>query len=705
VTRVPGAAPDRPPTRLSRRPARRTARSGAAIAAALSLVLVAPAAGLLPAAPAAAATTDLTLVTSAVYDVRPADGLVHVSVSVTAKNNKPETKAQVYFFDSGYLAMPPGLSGLRISGYPGATVGVSTRSASSTLVRLGFGSHLNSGQSRTFLVEFDLKDPGGDPERPVRISSSLAVFPVWAFASAGTKGSTVSVTFPAGYTVTVETGSFDHRETAPGGGVQLRTNPLAAPLSFFAYVLGERPPDTTDSPLAMTVGGIPLTVTLRAWADDPAWSKRIGGLLESALPDLSDQVGLPWPATAPTVIAESFNRTTGGSAALFDPAAGRIEISYWAEPLVTFHEVAHGWFNGTLVADRWMAEGFAAMYAQRVATALKVKDTSPTLTEKIDAARIPLDVWTSTAAAPDPATEAYGFAASLEAAREIAGAAGDDAMRAVWADAAARVGAYQPPVDASELGPETVGNPQSPEEVAGPPDWRGLLDLIEAHAGKDLSDLFRTWVVDDSQVSLLDARVAARISYARTLALADGWALPRPIRDALRAWQFDTADSLLAAARAVLGQWTLVEARAARIGLRLPGSVKRLFRAGAFTAASTEAQAENGAMLDIRSAMTSRPADPDILTRIGLLGVDPDAELATAKASLAGGSIAAAIDSADAARATWNGAWETGRLRTFVLVTALAVLAAFGTLLAKRRERRRRHARQASRPRIARPAA
>jgi hypothetical protein len=678
-------------------------RTGArvALAAAVALALIAPVVGLVPAAPVVAATTDLTLITDASYDVRPASGLVHVTVAISAKNHTSETKAQKFYFDSGYLALPPGVSNLKISGYAGATVGVSKRTSSTTLVRIGFGGHLYSGLSRTFSLGFDLKDPGGDAGRQTRISASLAVFPVWAFASTGATGSTVTVTFPVGYTVTIESGSFEHKGTAADGGTRLSTEPIAKPLSFFAYVLGERPPDVVDTPLALTAGGASLSLTLRAWVDDPGWTKRIQAELTAALPALAGQIGLPWPTSAPTVFAESVNRTTGGNAGVFDPTTGRIEIAYWAGPLVAIHEAAHGWFSGSLVSDRWAAEGFAALYAQRVATGLKLADTSPVLTDALEASRVPLNHWSASSAAPDRGTDGYGFAASLAVARLIADDAGDAAMRAVWADAAAHVGAYQPPA-ASAFG--VPAGTQKPELVSTATDWRGLLDLIEARSGKDLSGVWRTWVVDDAQASLLDERVVARIAYARTLALVNGWALPRSVRDALRAWQFDKAEALLSDARTVLAQRATVEARAARIGLQLPDAVQRFFEAGAFDAASIEAQAENDTMLAIRSAVGGRPQEPDLLTRIGLIGADPDGDLATARTALAAGSLDAALAAAASARETWDGAWQTGRQRVMLAIAAVAGLAVVASWLAGRRRGTRRQARPASRPRGARPA-
>ena len=80
---------------------------------------------------------------------------------------------------------------------------------------------------------------------------------------------------------------------------------------------------------------------------------------------------MPWPVDGPLVVEESLSRGTDGYAGLFDPAAPRIEVSYAASDAIILHELAHAWFNGGLVADRWAAEAFASYYADVVADAAR----------------------------------------------------------------------------------------------------------------------------------------------------------------------------------------------------------------------------------------------------------------------------------------------------------------------------------------------
>ena len=70
---------------------------------------------------------------------------------------------------------------------------------------------------------------------------------------------------------------------------------------------------------------------------------------------------------------ETLSRSTGGYAGLFDPSTGQIEVAYYADDFVVLHELAHAWFNGHLLADRWANEAFASYYGLDAAARLKVK--------------------------------------------------------------------------------------------------------------------------------------------------------------------------------------------------------------------------------------------------------------------------------------------------------------------------------------------
>ena len=123
-------------------------------------------------------------------------------------------------------------------------------------------------------------------------------FPVWAFASDGAKGSRVAVHFPAGYDVVRgERRLRQPRPKAADGGVTLSTQPLGEPLTYFAYVTAQREAVYKATPLTVDAGGRSIDLVVRGWRDDPAWAGRIGGLFRKALPQLTREIGLPWPET------------------------------------------------------------------------------------------------------------------------------------------------------------------------------------------------------------------------------------------------------------------------------------------------------------------------------------------------------------------------------------------------------------------------
>ena len=260
------------------------------------------------------------------------------------------------------------------------------------------------------------------------------------------------VVFPKGFTVAVQAGSIPKPVTDATGRVIFHSGTLSNPLSFFAYLVADRPGAYTSTARKATVEGDPVELTMQSWPDDKAWSKRVGDLMAKALPVLGDRVGLAWPQAPTLTVREAVSHSTGGYAGLFDPAKGLVEIAYYADPFVVLHESAHGWFNGSLLADRWANEGFASYYALQAAAALKVKATGDVLTTKLKAARIPLNAW-GPIGRDTGATEDYAYAASLALAKAIGERATPDVLQAVWADAAGHVGAYQPPSGGT---PETV---------------------------------------------------------------------------------------------------------------------------------------------------------------------------------------------------------------------------------------------------------
>jgi hypothetical protein len=439
-----------------------------------------------------------------------------------------------------------------------------------------------------------------------------------------------------------------------------------------------------DERRSSTVGDGTVILVLRGWPDDPDWRARVGDLYVRALAVLGDEIEAPWPLAGELIVEETLVRASGGFAATFDPATALVQVGHTASAGVILHEAAHGWFNGGLVADRWIAEAFASYYAERAAAALELAIDSPELATVPPETARPLNAWRATGAA-SPAEDAYGFAASLALAREIAALVGDEVLRETWSVAAAGVPAYQP-------GPAAGGS--ASETGAAPPDWRALLDLladrVDPGSGADLEGLWRRWVIRPADASQLDARTDAREAYAVAAAAAAPWELPRSIRDAMRAWQYETALRLMDDAAGVIRQRELVVTAASAAGVTPPDAIRPAFEGDdGLAAAAAEAVAELAVMGRIQDVAAKRIADPGLLDRLGLIGADPDGSLDASRAAFEAGDLDGAIAAAADAEAAWQAVPEVarGRIVSGVLL-ALALLLLAGLVRQRRRPRR-----------------
>jgi hypothetical protein len=666
--------------------------------AVLAAAVSTPARALLPgdapfAAPAAAAASSgLTMVADARYVVDPAKRRVHVAVNLVATNHRSDTRTHRYFFDRTFLAVQPDTTSFKIrSAGATPTVRVDRRTKTYTLLRIDFGKQLGAGASRTFKLTFDIADPGGAPNRTTRVGTSLVSFGAWGFGSVGTSGGTVAVVFPPGYSVEVDAPELGAPTTDAAGNVTYATGALTNPLTFFAYFVADRPSSYKETTLKVTIDGQVVPVTLRAWPDDPEWAKRVGGLLKRGLPALSKDIGLPWSVGKPLIVAEAISRSSSGFAGRYNPPAGQIEIAYYASTFVVLHEAAHAWFDGGLLADRWSSEGFASWYALRAAKAIGEKNvTGPVLSPALEAVRVPLNAWGPAGVDP-PNVDDAEHAAALQVASEIAKRAGADGLTAVWRAIHEQRAAYQP-----------TGSGAALETSSDAPDWRGLLDLLEERTATSYEDLWRTWVVRPTDEALLAGRSGVRLRYAAVTQRADPWVLPRVVRDALRAWQFDQATELLDGASTALDDRDAVLGASAAAGITPPTTMATEFQGPrGFAAVSAEADAELATIAAYRDAVATQPSAPDLLTRLGLWASDPSASLRAALDAFAGGDLRASVQASAYARQIWTTAADIGRNRVLALGGSLAAVLLAGWLLLRswrdRGVRRRRRALMAHR--------
>ncbi|MBI2763781.1 MAG: hypothetical protein HYX54_08550 [Chloroflexi bacterium] len=636
-----------------------------------------------------AATAPLTMVTDTTYDILPEENRVAVTVRIAATSQLRDTTTRRYYTDRAYLAVPPRAANLRLTAGKGTpSVSVMSRTATSAILLLKFGSQLGAGKTTELTLTFDIVDEGGEPDRAFRISPSLVSMTAWAFGTDGVAGSTVRVRLPAGYVATIGRGPLSGPSTEPDGHVVYASEVIASPGAYVADVMADRPGVLDNLKRSTSVGARTVTLLLRSWPDDPAWRARVFDILSRGLPALGTAIGVDWQIDPTLEVRETIVRAEGAvssagsaGAAAFDPSVGRLDIPYTADPTAILHGAAHGWFNASLVVDRWVAEGFAALYAEQAGAAIGIAVRSPAMTEAALDDSVPLNAWV--VGGPN---DNFGHAASLELARSIAERAGPAALQAVWRDVADGIRAYRP------IDPDREGSAAEPERGGGPVDWRSLLDLFEEQTGTSFEGLWRAWVVRQGDTQLLDARAAARRMYEQTVAAAAPWVLPKSIRDAMRAWRFDDATAQMRTATEVIGQRENLVRAARAAGLQLPDALRKAFEGTeGIQSAAAEALTEQAVIDSIETTLADEPTNPGPITRIGLIGKNPGVEITAARAAFAAGDLDATVRRADAARAIWTSAEEVGRGRVASAATiAFAVAAFLWVLVSRRRTIRRR---------------
>jgi hypothetical protein len=629
--------------------------------------------------PVAAADGGLVVVAQARYRVMPDAHRIHVTIDAVATSFEPDTPEGRVYYSGISFAVPAGASNIAASS-GGQSIGATVQSVDDdfSAVEVTFGRGVFYRQSYPYTVSFDLVDPGGAGTRDLRIGTSLVAFPVWAFGTQDEPGGSVRVELPKGFSPSIQ-GWELQESTLPDGGLLLSAQP-DDPLAFFAYVTADRPGAFANRQLSLDVNGTRAELLVRAWDDDPAWDRQVTRLLRRGLPTLQSLIGVDYPVSGRLSVEEAATSRLGEYAGIYNRVTGVIRVRYDADGFVTLHEAAHLWFNGDLFEDRWIGEAWAEFYGVTAGRRIGASGSTFELTDALRDARIPLNDW-GAIGVESLETEDFAYAATYELARRIAGRTDLAALREVWQAADSAEMAYQP------IHPRAAAAQGVPFGLAG---WQQLLDLLEERTGVSYADLWQEWVVTDNQQAQLAARQSARHAYAQTAAAAEDWELPESIRADMGAWEFDAAREGLDDAAAVLADRDAIESAAAELALTPPDSLQAAFEGmGGLAAAATEADEEREALTVLAAASGELDTEPGIVEAIGLLGTDPEAELATARDAFESGELQQATTAAERVVDARQGADATGRVRVVIAGGAVLLLDALGMgLLFSRRGRR-----------------
>lgn len=657
-------------------------RRPVALMAAATLLLLALAPAALPAGhQARAAERGLVMVAQTRYEALPEQARIHVTVDALVTSYTPNTATSRIYYTATSLAAQPGATGFSAtSGGRRLRVSVVETTPDYVAVQVTFGSEVYYRQSYPFRLSFDLPDPGGAPDRDVRVGRSIVAFPVWAFGSEGEPGGSVQVVLPAGFTPDVQRDPLTVSRTADGGTL-LSANSIPDPYAFAAYLSADRPGAFTETRFTVSVAGQSAPVSVRAWEDDTDWGARLQGLMTKGLPALEGLIGLGYPVVGTLKVEEAATSRLGEYAGIYNSSAELIRVRYDADAYVALHEAAHVWFNQNLLRDRWIGEAWAEFYGVQAGTAIGAKGATFDLTDALLANKIPLNEWGSLGTV-DLGVEDYAYAATYHLALLIFERTDLEGLRRVWSSVDEADMSYQP---LHAEGPPRNG------VSALQPGWQQLLDLLDERTGASYDDLWSEWVVDAAQQPMLEERSTARDQYRTVAALAAPWDLPQQIRVDLGAWSFDDAEAEMSVAADVLAERRRITSEAEAVGLSAPATLRQAFEgtdAGALDAATREAKAELTALDQIEAASRALADDPDLIESIGLIGADPSADLAAAGAAFESGDLPTADQAADRAARTRVGATSAGQLRAAGAGGGLVVLAG-GSLLVIRVRRRR----------------
>ncbi len=655
-------------------------RPAVLVAATLLLLAVAPAA--LPSGHhARAADRGLVMVADTRYQALPDEARIHITVDAVVTSYTPNTDTSLVYYTATSIGVQPGATGFSASS--GATrlaVSVVATTPDYVKVEVTFGSEVHYGEPYPFSLSFDLPDPGGAPNRDVRVGRSIVAFPVWAFGTGGEPGGSVQVLLPPGFTPTAQGDPLTVSQTTDGGTLLSATS-IPDPFAFAAYVSADRPGAFTEIRFLVGIDGESAPVWVRAWDDDADWGARLKDLMTRGLPALKELIGLAYPVVGTLKVEEAATSRLGEYAGIYNSSEELIRVRYDADAFVALHEAAHAWFNQNLLPDRWIGEAWAEFYGVQAGTAIGAHGATYELTDELLASKIPLNDWGSLGTV-GPGVEDYAYAATYQLALLIFERTDLAGLRRVWSAVDEGNMPYQP---LHADGPPRRGVP------ALQPGWQRLLDLLDERTGASYDDLWSGWVVDAAQQPMLPERSTARDQYRTVAALAGSWDLPQRIRVDMGAWSFDAAEAEMKVATDVLAERGRITSQAEVLGLGVPATLRQAFEGtdgGALDAASLEANAELATLDQIQEASRALADEPDLIEALGLIGADPSGDLAAAGSAFESGDLASADQAAGRAAATREGATYAGQLRAAEAGGALFVLTGGSLLLVRARRRR-----------------
>jgi hypothetical protein len=620
-----------------------------------------------PAVPVAQAVDGLSQEVLYSYVVDPVDVVTRVTATATVTHTRPDNASGSWYFDEYALPLPAEATNLWAT-VDGVSANVSTESPpgfeAMQRAAVGLSPSLRYGQSREVVFGYELGPQSDREDVWSQANEASFMFPAWTFGDPGQ--ASVEVRIPADYEVTVVRGDLERADL--DDEVLLSAYNVEDPGEFNPLVLATDESRAVTHTAETSIGSVELV----AWPDHDEWIDFVVEHVDQGGPVLSELIGEPWPDVDQNLgIVETLTVVAEGFGGWYDSADHTITIGDRLDPHLVLHELAHVWINFDVFADRWLVEGFAEEYAFLAEDELGRADEPRPTEADLTARPVPLSQWTTPLVRDEASqqTEDFGYSASSYVVSALVEDLGEAAMQDVLGAAIGHEITY-------------VGDP-APERTEEPLGWRQALDLFENHGSTAAGDLFRTYVLTQSQRAELDERGTARVGYAALAEQGDGWTPPLGVRLGMAAWDFEAASAAMEQAEGVLAVREDIDdvLDGSDVGtLGLEEDYESAPDVAALLPVAEETLSAAEAYRDVRER--DRPSGP--LATIGLWGSSVDGRLDQARQALVDGEPADASRLSLGAGSAMDNATRGGALR----VGLTAVVA--GALVALVRQRRRR---------------
>jgi len=600
-------------------------------------------------------------------DNRRVDVAVSLAVVADLAPRQTSTSQIKYFFDNYTLVVPNEAENLEVFDEVGSLSFVRESSDDDSpfdLVTVQFRRPIFYRETAEIDIRYQI--PSGElrSDNPIRINRAYVAFDVWdpTFAEAAA----FEVVLPTGFGDSSGAGELLHREERDGKVVFRSTANTDLADDWWSFVS-----IANDDAYQMTeFANDVLAAEIYYWPNDQAWADYIVAELQGGVADLVGLVGLPWPQDATLAIVETHAPYIHGYGGWYRPSDNRIEVGDRFDRQLLYHELGHVWFNQSLFRDRWINEGLTERFAHAAYHSGRQEPTPEPVSAQASEA-LPLGTWEREG--NDAAVEQWGYAASAQVMWNMTEEIGLEGLAEVVAEAAAGRAPYK------------AGAP-----VAHPStrfrDWRYLLDLLDDAGAKGAEATFRSFVVTSEQAEQLADRAESRQRFGDLAAAGGTWAPPYVVRQAMAEWEFPVADAGIEAAHQVLELRQSVEEKVEPWGLRLSARYERAYEEVGLADSGADSEAFRGfgelesrletlevsaeALVETHEAVA---ADHGWINRIGLIGFNADAKLASAEQQFENDNLDGLELTLDAVHQGIDGSATAGANRI------LAMLAVFAT--------------------------